>query len=136
MPERLNGLVSKTSAGFALAGGSNPSLSATPTSPSQTSSSGEVSEWLKEHAWKACVSVPGTEGSNPSLSAIPGAIYASTLGRIQDLGVGSVLATDQGRTGSGRERSSPKITDPCVSDRALSHALDPPLLLFAVMRLG
>ena len=31
---------------------------------------GEVSEWLKEHAWKACVSVPGTEGSNPSLSAI------------------------------------------------------------------
>ena len=30
---------------------------------------GEVSEWLKEHAWKACVSVPGTEGSNPSLSA-------------------------------------------------------------------
>ena len=35
---------------------------------------GEVSEWLKEHAWKACVSVPGTEGSNPSLSAISKAV--------------------------------------------------------------
>ena len=31
---------------------------------------GEVSEWLKEHAWKACVRQKRTEGSNPSLSAI------------------------------------------------------------------
>ena len=31
---------------------------------------GEVSEWLKEHAWKACVHHKCTEGSNPSLSAI------------------------------------------------------------------
>ncbi len=30
---------------------------------------GEVSEWPKEHAWKVCVP-HGTEGSNPSLSAI------------------------------------------------------------------
>ena len=30
---------------------------------------GEVSEWSKEHAWKVCVS-QGTEGSNPSLTAI------------------------------------------------------------------
>ena len=30
--------------------------------------SGEVSEWPKEHAWKACVR-QRTEGSNPSLSA-------------------------------------------------------------------
>jgi hypothetical protein len=29
---------------------------------------GEVSEWLKEHAWKACV-VNATAGSNPALSA-------------------------------------------------------------------
>ena len=29
---------------------------------------GEMAEWLKVHAWKACVS-KGTEGSNPSLSA-------------------------------------------------------------------
>jgi hypothetical protein len=28
-----------------------------------------LSEWLKEHAWKVCVP-QGTEGSNPSLSAI------------------------------------------------------------------
>ncbi len=30
--------------------------------------SGEMAEWLKAHAWKACVP-QGTEGSNPSLSA-------------------------------------------------------------------
>lgn len=32
--------------------------------------SGEMSEWFKEHAWKACVRGNRTEGSNPSLSAI------------------------------------------------------------------
>ena len=31
---------------------------------------GEMSEWFKEHAWKVCVLQKGTEGSNPSLSAI------------------------------------------------------------------
>ena len=31
--------------------------------------SGEVSERLKEHAWKVCVRQKRTEGSNPSLSA-------------------------------------------------------------------
>jgi hypothetical protein len=30
---------------------------------------GEVSEWLKEHAWKVCIPQKGIEGSNPSLSA-------------------------------------------------------------------
>ncbi len=30
---------------------------------------GEVQEWLNWHAWKACVPLKGTEGSNPSLSA-------------------------------------------------------------------
>jgi hypothetical protein len=33
------------------------------------SSMGEVSEWLKEHAWKACVPQKGIVGSNPTLSA-------------------------------------------------------------------
>ena len=28
----------------------------------------EVSEWLKEHAWKACIPRKGIEGSNPFLS--------------------------------------------------------------------
>ncbi len=28
-----------------------------------------MSEWLKEHAWKACVLQKGTAGSNPALSA-------------------------------------------------------------------
>ena len=32
--------------------------------------SGQVSEWSNEHAWKVCVLQKGTEGSNPSLSAI------------------------------------------------------------------
>ena len=31
-------------------------------------SPGEVSEWLKEHAWKVCIR-QRIEGSNPSLSA-------------------------------------------------------------------
>jgi hypothetical protein len=30
---------------------------------------GEMAEWLKAHAWKACVP-QGTQGSNPCLSAI------------------------------------------------------------------
>ena len=30
---------------------------------------GEVHEWLKWHAWKACVPLKGTPGSNPGLSA-------------------------------------------------------------------
>lgn len=32
-----------------------------------------MSEWFKEHAWKACVRQKCTEGSNPSLSANKGA---------------------------------------------------------------
>ena len=30
--------------------------------------SGELSEWLKEHAWKACIRFFRIEGSNPSFS--------------------------------------------------------------------
>ena len=33
---------------------------------------GELAEWLKAHAWKACILQKGIEGSNPSLSAIKG----------------------------------------------------------------
>ena len=32
-------------------------------------STGEMSEWFKEHAWKVCVLQKGTAGSNPALSA-------------------------------------------------------------------
>ena len=28
-------------------------------------------EWLKRHAWKACIPQKGIRGSNPRLSAIP-----------------------------------------------------------------
>ena len=34
----------------------------------KSSKNGEVSEWLKEHAWKVCIR-QRIEGSNPSLTA-------------------------------------------------------------------
>ena len=36
---------------------------------------GEMAEWLKAHAWKACIP-QGIQGSNPCLSAIPCHPYA------------------------------------------------------------
>ena len=30
---------------------------------------GELAEWLKAHAWKACIPQKGIGGSNPSFSA-------------------------------------------------------------------
>jgi hypothetical protein len=41
--------------------------------------SGEVTEWLKVHAWNACVPYPGTEGSNPSLSVGPFSVESQAL---------------------------------------------------------
>ena len=32
-------------------------------------SKGEMLEWLKRHAWKACILQKGISGSNPDLSA-------------------------------------------------------------------
>ena len=32
--------------------------------------SGELAEWLKAHAWKACILQKGIGGSNPSFSAL------------------------------------------------------------------
>ena len=32
-------------------------------------SKGEMLEWLKRHAWKACIPLKGIPGSNPGLSA-------------------------------------------------------------------
>ena len=31
---------------------------------------GEILEWLKRHAWKACIPLKGIAGSNPALSAV------------------------------------------------------------------
>ena len=43
---------------------------------------GEVAEWLKAHAWKAC-RAQALEGSNPSLSAIcPRLVFRSGYGAI------------------------------------------------------
>ncbi len=73
-PERCrswpNGLVSKTSVASGHRGfESHPLRHPWVSRGSFISVSGEVSEWPKEHAWKACVS-QGTVGSNPTLSAI------------------------------------------------------------------
>ena len=42
------------------------------------SESGEVSEWLKEHAWKVCIR-QRIEGSNPSLSANQSGLCRASL---------------------------------------------------------
>ena len=39
---------------------------------SEKASIGEMLEWLKRHAWKACIPLKGIRGSNPRLSAIKG----------------------------------------------------------------
>ena len=36
---------------------------------SEKASIGEMLEWLKRHAWKACIPLKGIRGSNPRLSA-------------------------------------------------------------------
>ena len=36
---------------------------------SLTADEGKVLEWLKRHAWKACIPLKGIGGSNPPLSA-------------------------------------------------------------------
>ena len=37
---------------------------------SEKASIGEMLEWLKRHAWKACIPLKGIRGSNPRLSAV------------------------------------------------------------------
>jgi hypothetical protein len=44
----------------------------------QSRPSGEVSEWLKEHAWKVCIR-KRIEGSNPSFSAIQSGLCNTSL---------------------------------------------------------
>ncbi len=111
VPEWLNGLVSKTSVGQPT-GGSNPSLSAILERGAHNNEQvGEVSERLNEHAWKACVSAtaPGVRiPPSPPFSRAPlgagGGKQKSKRARrwARSHAVGRV------RTGSGRERSSPK----------------------------
>ena len=79
MREWLNRADSKSVVRLCRTEGSNPSLSAhvflpvgSPLAAGGWARSGvvigEVTEWPKVHAWKACVPLKGTEGSNPSLS--------------------------------------------------------------------
>ena len=37
---------------------------------SEKASIGEMLEWLKRHAWKACIRLKRIAGSNPALSAV------------------------------------------------------------------
>ena len=41
-----------------------------PLRPELSNSTGEMSEWFKEHAWKVCIRQNCIRGSNPRLSAI------------------------------------------------------------------
>jgi hypothetical protein len=43
---------------------------------------GEMAEWLKAHAWKACIP-QGIQGSNPCLSAIFLGHFASVTDHVQ-----------------------------------------------------
>lgn len=62
----------------------------------ETTSFGEVSEWSKEHAWKVCVP-HGTEGSNPSLTAISflGIVRCALLGVITGNGKSNAQYTEK-----------------------------------------
>ena len=46
---------------------------------SEKASIGEMLEWLKRHAWKACIPLKGIRGSNPRLSAKPGVLQERYL---------------------------------------------------------
>ena len=48
--------------------------------PETVNRKGEMSEWLKEHAWKACVPQKGTVGSNPTLSAFASRSFLAKAG--------------------------------------------------------
>ena len=145
VPEWLNGLVSKTSVSLGAPGvqipPSPPFLPAAPVAAAGggDDNDGEVSERLNEHAWKACVSetAPGVRipPSPPSLI-----VSRSTRLRALRRKTPSGTAPEDGRlrarrwvrshamgrvrTGSGRERSSPKGLDPgarCPGPPAGSH---------------
>ena len=49
--------------------GRNNFFLCTPIRVADQTTNREVSEWLKEHAWKVCILQKGIEGSNPFLSA-------------------------------------------------------------------
>ena len=48
---------------------------------------GDLSEWLKEHAWKVCIPLKGIEGSNPSVSAEKACLQAFLVGGTNELKV-------------------------------------------------
>lgn len=52
---------------------------------SKKASIGEMLEWLKRHAWKACIPLKGIGGSNPPLSAS----YVGFDGPLRSLGQAS-----------------------------------------------
>ena len=86
---------------------------------------------LRSTLGKRVCRFPAPRVQIPPSPPTPGMGRCLSWGELQDPGVGPVLAMGQGRIGSGRERSSPKIIAPCVSDRALSRVLrlSPPAFL-------
>jgi hypothetical protein len=57
---------------------------------------GEVSEWLKEHAWKACTRQNWVVGSNPTLSASPARVASATQARVFHVYLWRTLCPDSG----------------------------------------
>ena len=74
---RIGVVRSRQNAGWRQAAGSRSNSPLAMTRANKTAGSsgggtgemGEMAEWLKAHAWKACILQKGIEGSNPSLSA-------------------------------------------------------------------
>jgi hypothetical protein len=91
---------------------------------------GEMAEWLKELAWKACIP-QGIQGSNPCLSAIPRCDFRSHLdaGRRSPLPLVPHLQHQAGGEGRSRDAVYP------ASDRFLNF-IDPVAPDFAAPSCG
>ncbi len=93
---------------------------------------GEVSEWLKEHAWKVCIR-QRIEGSNPSLTAK----FKKT-----DLRVGFLLSgkrkhlcrqVSQSHAAAGHTRSHPPVCKTRMEHHSFSYCQPPPPTLLYVI---
>jgi hypothetical protein len=91
---------------------------------------GEMAEWLKAHAWKACVP-QGTVGSNPTLSAIERSRHKHGPDRLHRLAFQAcrrartgavVLASFPGRSSSHSDASFPSRRCRATSQKAKQEA--------------
>jgi hypothetical protein len=77
---------------------------------------GEMAEWLKAHAWKACV-LKGTVGSNPTLSAIQSAVAETSRAHSGTVRENSAISRGLGRRALSypdRRRRFPRPIDAVI----------------------